>query len=58
MNNNAAKKIRSIINPQDETTRKVYRRAKKQYAKTPKHLREAFLSSLSIMLNGDLKDED
>lgn len=51
MNNKTAKKIRSIIQPRDSITRKVYRRAKKQYTKTPKHLREDFLLSLESILN-------
>lgn len=50
MNNKTAKKIRSIIQPQDVITRKVYRRAKKQYTKTPKHLRKNFLLSLENIL--------
>ena len=53
MNNRAAKKIRKIINPQDSITRKVYRRAKKQYNKTPKKLRADFLASLSLILDGN-----
>ena len=53
MNNKISKKIRKIINPQDSITRKVYRRAKKQYIKTPKQLRKEFLSSLSSILNLD-----
>lgn len=53
MNKKAAKKIRKIINPQDATTRRVYRRAKKQYAKTPKNLKEDFLLSLEVMLSGN-----
>tara|TARA_R110000803_G_scaffold208530_2_gene277264 strand:+ start:469 stop:642 length:174 start_codon:yes stop_codon:yes gene_type:complete len=51
MNSAAAKKIREIINPQDATTRRVYRRAKKQYNKTPKHLRSDFLLSLAVLLS-------
>lgn len=53
MNNEVAKKIRDIIDPQDATTRRVYRRAKKQYMKTPKHLRADFLLSLSQLLSND-----
>jgi hypothetical protein len=53
MNNEVAKKIREIIKPQDPTTRRVYRRAKKQYMKTPKHLRAEFLLSLSELLSND-----
>lgn len=51
MNSKKAKKIRSIVKPQDAITRKVYRRAKKQYLKTPKPLRNDFLKSLEILLN-------
>ena len=55
MNNRAAKKIRAIIDPQDDITRRVYRRAKKQYSKTPSHLKNAFLDSLRVILSkGDL----
>jgi hypothetical protein len=53
MNSAAAKKIREIINPRDATTRRVYRRAKKQYMKTPKHLRSDFLLSLAVLLSSD-----
>jgi len=53
MNKQASKRIRKIINPQDEVTRRVYRRAKKQYVKVPKALREDFLKSLDSMINGD-----
>ena len=53
MNNRTAKKIRKIINPQDAITRKVYRRDKKQYNKTPKNLKAEFLSSLSLLLEGE-----
>tara|TARA_R110000772_G_scaffold158_4_gene726 strand:+ start:3221 stop:3382 length:162 start_codon:yes stop_codon:yes gene_type:complete len=52
MNNRTAKKLRTIINPQDPITRKVYRRAKKQYTKTPKPLRSEFLASLNDLLSG------
>jgi hypothetical protein len=58
MNNKAAKKIRSIINPEDAITRKVYRRAKKQYKKTPKPLRAEFLSALEKMLGGNKENRD
>ena len=53
MNNRISKKIRSIISPEDKVTRKVYRRAKKQYTKTPKPLRKNFISSLEELLSGD-----
>jgi len=53
MNNRTAKKIRKIINPQDKITRKVYRRAKKQYTKTPNNLKLDFLRSLEDVLSPD-----
>jgi hypothetical protein len=52
MNGKISKKIRSITNPEDPITRKVYRRAKKQYTKTPKPLRKDFLASLESILGG------
>lgn len=58
MNGRTAKKIRSIINPEDPITRKVYRRAKKQYNRTPKPLRAKFLSSLEDILGGGFDAED
>lgn len=57
MNNKVAKRIRKITGYQDDITRKVYRRAKKQYTKTPKNLKKSFLDSLESMLNGDLKPD-
>ena len=56
MNGKKAKKIRSIVNPQDSITRKVYRRAKKQYNKTPKNLRKDFLNSLSSLLDAESRN--
>jgi hypothetical protein len=53
MNKKIAKKLRKIINPQDAITRRVYRRAKKQYMKTPKALRADFLFSLSHLINSE-----
>jgi len=50
MNNRISKKIRRIINPQDATTRRVYRRAKKQYVKTPKSLRKNFFLLLDDLM--------
>ena len=56
MNNAAAKKIREIINPRDATTRRVYRRAKKQYNKTPKNMKADFLLSLESVMTLGGKD--
>lgn len=58
MNNRTSKKIRKIIQPNDKITRKVYRRAKKQYTKTPNPLKKDFLLSLQSLLDGDLKSKD
>jgi hypothetical protein len=55
MRSSASKKIRKIIKPRDEITRRVYRRAKKQYAKVPESLKEDFLKSLNDMINGDIE---
>lgn len=51
MNGRTSKKIRKIINPQDEITRKVYRRTKKQYTKTPANLKSDFLIALESILD-------
>lgn len=53
MNNKKAKQIRKIIQPQDAITRRVYRRAKKQYNKTPKPLRAEYISELGYLLDLD-----
>jgi len=50
MNNRTAKKIRKITGCGDKITRKVYRRTKKQYTKTPRHLKQNFLDALKDML--------
>lgn len=57
MNAKISKKLRSIINPEDAITRRVYRRAKEQYKKVPKNLKKQFLASLEDhMLGVDSKD--
>lgn len=53
MNGKKAKQIRKIVQPQDSITRRVYRRAKKQYNKTPRSLRAEFVSELKRLLNLD-----
>lgn len=57
MNNKKAKQIRKIIQPQDAITRRVYRRAKKQYNKTPRSLRSEYISELGRLLNLDAQTE-
>lgn len=47
MRNTIAKKLRSIINPAGNSVNKrVYRRAKKQYNRLPKHARQDFITGL------------
>lgn len=47
MRNKVAKKLRSIINPDGNSTNKrVYRRAKKQYSKLPKHARQDYIKGI------------
>ena len=55
MNKKAAKKIRSIINPSDPISRRVYRRAKEQYKKVPSNLKQDFIMNLQKMIGGDTK---
>lgn len=57
MNGKKSKQIRKIIQPQDVITRRVYRRAKKQYNKTPKPLRAEYISELEWLLNLDAQTE-
>lgn len=57
MNNKTAKKIRKIIKPEDQITRRVYRRAKKQYTKTPRPLKAQFISELEDLLGLDSGQE-
>lgn len=47
MNAKKAKAIRQIIPPTNAIARRMYRRAKKQYNKVPKHAREDFLIGLA-----------
>lgn len=47
MRNKIAKKLRSIIMPDGNSTNKrVYRRAKKQYSKLPKHARRDYITGI------------
>lgn len=57
MNGRKAKEIRSIVKPEDATTRRVYRRVKKLYTRTPNHKREALLNSARIMIQGVKSEE-
>ena len=48
MRNTIAKKLRSIINPAGNSVNKrVYRRAKKQYNRLPKHARQDYITGLA-----------
>jgi hypothetical protein len=46
MNNKKAKKLRSIISPDNPVSRRAYRRAKKLYAKLPHNAKVDFIDSL------------
>lgn len=50
MNNKKAKKIRSIISPENEISRRTYRRAKKIYTRLPEHAKNDFLEGLQKMI--------
>lgn len=52
MNNKTAKKIKSLINLDDEISRRVYRRLKKQYNKLSKDAKPIFLENVKKLLNG------
>jgi hypothetical protein len=48
MRNTIAKKLRAIINPAGNSVNKrVYRRAKKQYNRLPKHARQDYITGLA-----------
>jgi hypothetical protein len=51
MNNRIAKKIRKIIAPTDEISRRNYRRAKKKYSKLSAQARPIFLANLEYILS-------
>lgn len=55
MNGRKAKEIRGIINPEDAMTRRVYRRFKKLYVRTPKDKRDALVESAQLMIKGFIK---
>jgi len=50
MNNKIAKKLREIIKPDNAISRRVYRRAKDQYKKVPKNLKEDFIKNLEKVM--------
>ena len=52
MNNRTAKKIRSIVGNNDEISRRVYRRLKKQYNKLSEKAKPIFLENAKRLLNG------
>jgi hypothetical protein len=52
MNNKIAKKIRSIFPNDDEISRRVYRRLKKQYNKLSEKAKPIFLENAKRLLNG------
>ena len=56
MNRRIAKKLRAIVNPQDEVSKRVYKRLKKQYLSLSKEARPVFLEEVDYFLNGE-KDQ-
>jgi hypothetical protein len=51
MNNRIAKKIRKIIPPTDEISRRNYRRAKKKYTRLSEKAKPLFLANLAAVLS-------
>ena len=49
MNNKQAKKLRSIISPDDAVSRRAYRRAKKIYVRLPHTAKRDFMDGLEAM---------
>lgn len=45
MRQTVAKKLRKIVSPVDSTTRRVYRRLKKTYARLSKHAKSEFFQT-------------
>lgn len=50
MNKTTSKKLRAIVNPEDEVSRRVYRRLKKQYTKLSKEARPFFLREVATAM--------
>lgn len=53
MNNRTAKKIRKIIPPSDEISRRNYRRVKKIYSRLSENAKPLFLGSLAKMMDSN-----
>mgnify|MGYP003629346173 CR=1 FL=1 len=52
MNQRSVKRLKKLINPQDETTKKVYRRLKKSWAKLhTKEEKENFFEGIEDLIN-------
>ena len=58
MNRRIAKKLRAIVNPQDEVSKRVYKRLKKQYLSLSKEARPIFLEEVDYFLNGEKEQLD
>jgi|TARA_Y100000593_G_scaffold37188_3_gene72174 hypothetical protein len=58
MNRRIAKKLRAIVNPQDEVSKRVYKRLKKQYLSLSKEARPVFLEEVDYFLNGEKEQLD
>jgi hypothetical protein len=50
MNQRKAKEIKQMIDPSNPISRRVYRRLKKAYSKTPENKRSDFLDAARILL--------
>ena len=58
MNRRIAKKLRAIVNPQDEVSKRVYKRLKKQYLSLSKEARPVYLEEVDYFLNGEKEQLD
>ena len=58
MNRRIAKKLRAIVNPQDEVSKRVYKRLKRQYLSLSKEARPVFLEEVDYFLNGEKEQLD
>ena len=52
MNNKKAKQLRKLINFDDEISKRVYKRLKKQYKKLSKDAKLIFINQIKETLNG------
>jgi|TARA_B100000131_G_C17680548_1_gene436316 hypothetical protein len=57
MNRRISKKLKSIVDPQDPVSKRVYKRLKKQYKRLSKDARPLFLEQADYILNGQDGEE-